>query len=156
MYATLNPIPRTGGCIKCKERAEREQKVQEHRMNEADQWFHYLLRSPIELSSHASLRCGQRAISMIKLKGSLEDGLPISLHRLPDGTIKMVIFTAFKEGIVYRPIHICVAITPNRKCRVTTIYDPRSMAHLWDSTYTRRVCWCKEEGLSCHKKQLVK
>ncbi|MED0738789.1 hypothetical protein [Aneurinibacillus thermoaerophilus] len=147
MYATVtHPIPRTEGCEVCKARAERESKMQEKRMNEADNWYQYFLRSSIEIKHHANLRCKQRAISMIKLKGSLEDGLPISLHRKPNGDIHMVIFTSYKEGTVYRPLHICVAITAGRKCIVKTIYDPRSQPYKWNASYTKRICWCKEDN----------
>lgn len=138
-----NTTPPKGECAICKEKAERHEAYQTRWLDKGDSLLSEALKAgkKIRASLHSRERGTLRCFSDSEIAKAIRNGYVIERQKdLTD--IVWLISSNIKTGEKkYRPIHAAVII--GEDIFVKTAYDPRSKAWKWDSTYSKRVCWCE-------------
>ncbi len=107
-----------------------------------------LLRSgyKLEWSRHVEDREDQRHIPPWQAIQAFENGECIHFACTKSGTKWLWLGYAKIAPTVYRPLHLVIATdTKDKVLTVVTVYDPSQSPHLWDETYTIRLCWKPEK-----------
>lgn len=97
-------------------------------------------------TKHVQKRMVERAVGESEILSMIINGDPIEYYKNQYGTQKITFWSNIKTGVAsYRPLHI---IMKNRRGEeqwsVVTVYDPRSEAWRWDSSFTERICFCEK------------
>jgi exosome complex RNA-binding protein Rrp4 len=137
----LGQSPKGEKCEICKERAERHQTYQEKFLDMGDAMLAEALKAgkEIKASLHSRKRGVLRCFSDSEIANAVRNGAVIERQK----DLAWLISSSVKVGEKkYRLIHVAVII--GEVIFVKTAYDPKTMPWKWDSTFSKRVCWCKK------------
>lgn len=141
----LGQSPKGENCLICKERAEGHQKNQIPWLEKGDALLAEAVARGTKAiwSVHYRKRAAYRCFAGSEIAAAIENGFVIERQFRETDTVWLIgsnIKTGYKK---YRPVHIAV-IFEQDAILVITAYDPRSENWRWDSTFCKRVCWCKK------------
>lgn len=100
----------------------------------------------LEWSLHVEERESQRSIPAWQSSQAFENGDCIHfvcIHN-EEKTVNKWLWLGYAKVApgVYRPLHlVIVSDGQRRRLTVATVYDPSQTPHMWDETYTVRLCW---------------
>ncbi|MEC2133440.1 DUF4258 domain-containing protein [Brevibacillus centrosporus] len=141
-------------CDVCKNKSESWIKKQERSLPAAEQSLEEfrekfeIRQATLSILTHAQERQVYRSFSLGQIREAVMNGYPIqrSFHTAIRECRIVIMFRYKTAPRTYRPMHCVVRYFQDnpKHWEVVTVYDPRSQAWKWDSTFCQRVCFCKE------------
>ncbi|TDY40581.1 hypothetical protein C7445_1191 [Alicyclobacillus sacchari] len=118
-----------------------------HAMKRSDELRHLIfIGYKLDWSLHVEEREFQRAIPAWQSSQAFENGDCIHFTCIHNHgkTVAKWLWLGYAKVApgVYRPLHLVIVSNgQNKRLTVATVYDPSQTSHMWDETYTVRLCW---------------